>query len=129
MLTKTRAVAVSLVLVLVGGCAARGLTLGTNDDGGSFALASGGELTVELPSNPSTGYGWQVVGSSLGGVLESGGASEFVADSSLVGAAGIEKLHFRAAKAGSATLRLEYKRPWETTATPEKTYAVTVEVR
>lgn len=87
--------------------------LGPNDKGKSFALKEGQILEVALPSNPTTGFQWNL-GQTDAAILAPHGASTFDAPSSdAQGAATIQRLRFRALKSGATSLELVYKRPWE----------------
>jgi len=102
-------------------------TLGPAEAGSRVALEVGGELTISLPANPSTGYSW-VVSSINPALLNQIGDPEFSAESDLIGAAGTMTFHFEATAAGQDSLQLNYLRPWEDTE-PLETYTVTVNVR
>ena len=71
-------------------------------------------LILRLPSNPSTGYRWELLDPaspqlrSLGPEVYSSPDSDAV-----IGAAGHSTWRFQAAARGEATLRLAYQRPWE----------------
>jgi inhibitor of cysteine peptidase len=102
-----------------------------SDDGATVQLADGGTLIVALPSNPTTGYSWSVSERSSP-QLELQGEPRFVPAGSttpVVGAGGTEVFTFEAVDTGTATLTLEYRRPFEPGAAPEDTYSVTVEIR
>ncbi len=88
------------------------VALGPADGGSSIALEVGGELTISLPANPSTGYGW-VVTSINPALLAQTGDPEFSAESDLVGAGGTMTFHFEGTAAGQDSLQLDYLRPWE----------------
>lgn len=101
------------------------------DNGSSARLANGGQLIVALASNVSTGYTWSVQDPSPG-QLELRGEPKYVppgSTSNVVGAAGTQVFTFVAKAAGSAKLTLEYKRPFEPNAAPDKTFSVTVDIR
>ncbi len=109
------------------------LKLDASADGSTQQLTKGQVMSITLESNPSTGYGWFAT-SSNPDVLTQMGEPEYQAPASdstnpIVGAAGAETYYFQAADTGTATLTLDYKRGWETTATPEKTITITVEVK
>jgi sulfatase modifying factor 1 len=75
-------------------------------------VAVGDEFTVELDSNPSTGYSWGLASSLPSWLVQVG--KTYVADTpGLPGGGGTEYWMFRATAAGSATVTFEYKRPWE----------------
>jgi inhibitor of cysteine peptidase len=99
------------------------------DNGQAIEANRGDMIVVALPSNPTTGYQWDVV--SEGNVLRQSGESEYIPDEppdSLVdGAGGTAIFRFEATGAGSAELALEYHRPWEEV-DPIDLFAVTVTV-
>ena len=97
------------------------------NSGASVALALDQRLIVRLPSNPSTGYRWSVVQQTTG-VLEPDGAPVYEKGGGDAGAGGTETWKFVPTKAGEETLRLEYRRLWETDAPPARvvSYKVTV---
>jgi inhibitor of cysteine peptidase len=91
------------------------------------ALALDQRLIVRLPSNPSTGFRWSVVQQTTG-VLEPDGAPVYEKGGGDAGAGGTETWKFVPAKAGEETLRMEYRRLWETDVPPARavSYKVTV---
>jgi inhibitor of cysteine peptidase len=101
--------------------------LGPAEAGSSVTLEVGGELTISLPANPSTGYSW-VVSAINPALLTQIGEPEFSADSDLIGAGGTMTFHFEGTAVGQDSLQLEYLRTWEEAA-PLETYNVTVSVR
>jgi inhibitor of cysteine peptidase len=119
-------VAAAAVLVL-GGCAARGLELTAEDNGTAQTLAIDQELTITLEANPSTGYAWEIDGQPPG-QLEQLGEPEFSAESKAIGAGGTQVWRFRAAESGKGELKLKYWRSFEPTVPPIETFSVTVSV-
>lgn len=83
------------------------------------------ELTIELESNPSTGYTWQVIkGDTLHLRLL---REEYVPGTTeRMGAAGKQRLHFQTLTTGRAPLLLEYRRPWEKEVEAVKSFQVTL---
>ncbi|MCE5260054.1 MAG: protease inhibitor I42 family protein [Chloroflexi bacterium] len=119
----------AVLLMLAAGCGGSEIKLGAADSGSSLKLSPGQVMAVTLEGNPSTGYGWYVVG-ELPDILEQQGEPEFVADAgsaNKVGAGGMLTSKFKALKAGTAVLTLGYMRSWEDKA-PIQTYTLTVEV-
>jgi inhibitor of cysteine peptidase len=99
------------------------------DESGVVDLARGTLLTVSLPSNPTTGYGWQVASDSAQR-LRSTGKPVYVAPArTLPGAGGYQEFLFEAASPGDTTLVLMYKRPFEPKARPAKTFRLTASIR
>ena len=93
-------------------------------------IAAAGSLVVHLDSNPTTGFKWELAGISDQAVLEQKGEAEFVPpEEAIPGAGGKEIWTFEALKAGTATVYLEYSRPWEGGEKAEWTYTLTVTVK
>jgi len=96
----------------------------------------GGSFLIELSSNPTTGYSWQVSegytlednspGLTVSGCeyIKSGGGKK------MVGGGGIERWLFTAKEAGEQLIPLQYARPWEkdNNYNAEPDLVVTVEV-
>ncbi len=104
------------------------LELGSADSGSSQTLAVGQQLKVSLDSNPTTGYRWAVDG-ALPPQLEQLGEPEFTAQSSALGAGGVETWTFVGTSAGACTLKLKYWRSFEPTAPPADAFEVNLDVR
>ncbi len=105
------------------------ITVTDADNGKSIEVAKGGTLLVRLTSNPTTGYEWVVTGNPATLELLK---SDFARDpeaKNMVGAGGTQTLQFAATAAGSAALKLEYRRPWEKDVAAAKTFRVTVVVK
>ena len=101
------------------------------DNGRSIELVPGQFLEIKLASNPSTGYSWTFNAQSID-LVELQGNSSFVLDSDCegrVGCGGSETGKFKVVKQGTGTLRLEYRRPWETTAPPAQVFQLSITVR
>jgi inhibitor of cysteine peptidase len=92
------------------------LAVGAAESGQTLRLKVGQYLEVGLASNPSTGYAWQFDAQSIA-VLSQQGDPVYVADASeppVTGSGGTETWKFKALQAGTGTLRLDYRRSWET---------------
>lgn len=120
-----------LTACLLAGCATNSSTkvLTPLDSGHEVAVTVGQVLIVELPSNATTGYGWNYRNS--GEVVEQVGEREYMEDGhplGMVGVGGMEIWRFRAVKAGRQILWLHYSRPWEKDVAPVKTVSFNVVV-
>lgn len=82
------------------------------DNGKVISLDSNSLLVLNLQSNPSTGYSWQIEGLDQK-VLRQAGDSEFMAESKLLGAPATQVLRFQGVSAGMTQLNLMYRRTWE----------------
>ena len=81
----------------------------------------GKSFAINLDSNPSTGYQWQIVKALDTGLLELVDSKYIPPETNLVGAPGKEEWTFRAIKAGKAIISFNYVRSWENNVAPAKT--------
>lgn len=91
-------------------------------------LARNGTLELHLEGNPSTGYAWEITHGATG-VLTSHGAASQEGESGVPGAPADYVFSFDGAAAGAAHLTLVYRQPWDTAATPARTFDCDVTVR
>jgi len=99
----------------------------TEPDNGRAVELKGEVLVVKLPSNPSTGYGWQAQGIDAQ-VLRQLDATEWLPDTEgKLGGPGTEVLRFAAVGRGQTTLNLVYARPWQAAA-PAAAFSLQVRV-
>jgi len=84
--------------LLLAACGSQAATLTEADDGTRIELSPGQILTITLPSNPTTGYSWQVAQIDPK-TLKQQGEAEYQQSSGskdLVGAGGTETFRFEA---------------------------------
>ena len=121
-----------VILLLTGGCSVSQVYLDDTHNNTQKEVARGQELLVALASNPTTGYRWEVSEVDKA-ILRQVGDAEFKSSASgnppLVGAGGTETFHFEAIGTGTTTLKIVYRRSWETGVPPIKTYTVQIAVR
>lgn len=96
--------------------------------GQTVELAVGQVVAITLPSNPSTGYAWQIIAGDEA-IIAQQGESEYVQGESMPGAGGMETLRFAAQGAGTTMLTLGYKRPFEPDEMPVRSFTVEVVIR
>jgi inhibitor of cysteine peptidase len=103
--------------------------VGPEMSGQAVQMQVGQDLLVSLPSNPSTGYAWQVETIDPT-VLQQVGGGEYQSLTSTPrpGAGGIESFRFKAVGPGQAPLRLVYRRSFEE-GEPAEIFFVQVVVR
>jgi C1A family cysteine protease len=100
----------------------------TESDSGQAVDLNGEVLVVNLESNPSTGYDWQVQGLNPH-ILHQLDATEWLPDTpGKLGGSGTQVLRFAAIGKGGTILDLVYARPWETAAAPANTFSLEVSV-
>ncbi|MFA5065967.1 MAG: protease inhibitor I42 family protein [Dehalococcoidia bacterium] len=94
-------------------------------------VAAGSTITLSLCSNPSTGFEWSKDASISDSTVIQQLDHKFIEPvaSNAVGVPGMETWTFKALKQGTATLSLEYGRPWEGGEKGEWTYKLTITVK
>jgi len=97
-----------------------------DDSGKDVAVAAGDWLSIELESNPSTGYLW-VVTANNGAVLRLLPESGFAAADAMPGAGGVQRFVFRALQPGAVDLAIGLIPPGGEEPEQAVEYAVTVE--
>ena len=102
--------------------AAHSGTLTEADNGMEFDFPQGQTITLVLDSNHANGLSWGMNGS--GDVLVAQGTGVYAARAG----GGTETWHFRAAKPGHQTVKMEYRRKWAQSV-PERTFRFTANVR
>lgn len=101
-------------------------SLTSGDNGKTIDLKVGGEATLSLPENPSTGYRWALdaADSKVAEVAE----QSFDAASSAPGGGGQAQWTIVAKAPGSTTMKLKHWRPWEGDKSVAERFEVTVRV-
>ena len=105
------------------------LTLGQNNNNSTQTIAVGQELQVTMPSNPTTGYSWNLTQNPDPQYLLSIGANYTPPAQQVPGAGGTETWTFKGVKAGTTSFTLVYLRPFAPTDNPSAPYVVTVNVK
>ena len=116
-----------IMLLILSGCAEKKADFGKDQSGQSAELAIGEILTIELESNPGTGYAWSVIEIDET-VLVQDGESVYNETSEPGIASGTETLRFKAIGSGKTILKLGYRRSWEANVEPIETYELEVTV-
>lgn len=96
-----------------------------DDNGGTVSVAEGAVIRVSLRGRPSTGYEWTSSGKPSTDAARELGDPEYTEGSAGEGASGLYEFAYKATKAGSATINLEYRRGNEA---PSKTFSLTIDV-
>jgi len=79
----------------------------------AIRIPLGKTFTIDLDSNPSTGFSWQLVDISEKNILEIVKKEYVNAGSITVGTPGAERWSFKTVNTGKTVLTFEYRRPWE----------------
>ncbi|MCK4623926.1 MAG: protease inhibitor I42 family protein, partial [Phycisphaerae bacterium] len=121
---------------------AAALELDESHNGKTVSAVVGQEIVIRLKGNATTGYSW-VVGKIEGDALGQVGKVKYVSDDPprlvpgrgrrimrhRVGGGGKYVFTFRATKAGTAKLSLEYKRGWEKNKPAARTFTLTLLIK
>jgi predicted secreted protein len=97
------------------------LTMANNEMEYDFKV--GQTITVVLDSNKASGLSWNLV-EPMGSVIVPQGTGSYAVKAG----GGAETWHFRAAKAGYQTVKMEYRRKWAQSM-PERTFRFSANVR
>ncbi|MGA1844255.1 MAG: protease inhibitor I42 family protein [bacterium] len=105
------------------------MDLDSGDDGTTITVDVGDTISIVLESNVTTGYQWVLDTGELNTDVVSKKSNQYFpgnATGYIVGAGGFEQWIFEAEDDGTTTIKLDYKRTWETTV--QDTFEVTVTV-
>jgi inhibitor of cysteine peptidase len=106
------------------GAAAVGtVTVGPAANGTTVRLHVSDRLVVRLPGNPTTGYRWSAL--RVPAPLHVLSSVYVPSQPKRLGQGGTYVFRFAAGR-GSGTLKLVYRRPWETKTPPLRTFTLTV---
>lgn len=98
-----------------------------------LVLAVGEERVLALPSNPSTGFRWELVEPQRSAVVAVELSFEAPlppeGEEPLCGAPGVMRVRLRGLQPGTELLRLQYRRCWETDVPPADQCVLQVRVR
>ncbi|MBP7830189.1 MAG: protease inhibitor I42 family protein [Kiritimatiellae bacterium] len=95
------------------------VTFAENGGEQSVRLAPGQVVEIALPGNPTTGYGWTLEKFDAQDILARPMEEDFQAAApQRLGAGGVFRFRFTAARAGSTTIRFLYRRAWEKDVAP-----------
>lgn len=105
----------AIMVALMTGCSSlpKQVSADASSSGKQVEIGVGGSFTVTLDSNVTTGYSWELKGISDTSVLEKTDNKYVAPTSNLMGASGKEVWTFKALKAGTTTLSMDYSQPWE----------------
>lgn len=106
--------------------------LDASDSGTEVSLGIGDVVVVGLGANPGTGFQWMTSIDQSASDAEIGVVEEvdrtFVEEADDEGSPGQEVIRFQAFATGQAIVVLDYRRPWQPEAEPERTFRFDVTV-
>jgi len=104
------------------------ITLTEADNGKVIDVSQGDTITIQLPENPTTGFRWAV--DKLDDQVVAMGQDDYAAATGGgIGGGGTHRFTLKAARSGTAQLRLKLWREWEGDASIRNRFDVTIRVR
>jgi inhibitor of cysteine peptidase len=94
-----------------------------------ITIAKDAQLVIELPSNPSTGFGWTEAEIAEASILQENENKFVEPEEQAMGTEGTQVWTFTATEKGTTTVEMEYSRPWEGGEKAEWTLEITVVVQ
>jgi inhibitor of cysteine peptidase len=95
-------------------------------DGSEIKVAANDEFAVALPETRTAGYRW--ITTENGAPILTLSSETTIPNAGAAGGAGRHVWHFRVVSAGETKLKLEYRRPWEKSTEPTRTFTLKVHV-
>lgn len=130
-----RLIILGLVLISAAACTSElnAIDLTASNNNATIDASLNQVININLESNVTTGYKWNVVGEPDAKVLKLV-SSKYNEPAQrpggpLVGAGGTETFQFQAVGVGTTTAKLAYARPFEPGQPPAKEFSVTVNVK
>jgi inhibitor of cysteine peptidase len=99
------------------------------DNRHAVTIAVGDTLVVSLKTTPGTGFSWKISQIDDKVLHQQGEPQLLKAANPIPGAPATQVFRFVAASGGSTDLELDYVRPWEKSAPPQRTFYLGVTVR
>jgi inhibitor of cysteine peptidase len=128
MLRRTVLFSLLAAALTVSGCKA-GTSVVKAERDQTAGVRMGGILAVQLESNATTGYSWELAAVKDKRIVEEYGKVRYVqANPGLIGVGGYQLFRFKTLKKGETVLDFEYRRPWEKGVAPAKKRSVRVVV-
>ncbi len=100
----------------------------SKDNGSTVNLSVDDPFEIQLVTNSSTGYKWQVAQLNNTVIKQIGKPVYEIKEGSAIGASGLVTFKFQTVANGQADLRLEYVRGFEENETPSKTFEIKIVV-
>ena len=84
-----------------------------------YTIAVHDTIQIALDSNPTTGYSWKWTNKERVTIVTSDGAAyiPIQVKKGIMGSGGKEMWKFIGVKSGTDSIKLEYRRPWDTSST------------
>lgn len=118
---------VGVTLFLLTACASTQMVDQTMN-GASVELKKGQLMVLKLPSNPTTGYDWEIV-SIDPSIIKQSGEMSYKSDSNLAGSGGVDTWTFEGGSSGTTRLILVYHRSWEKDVEPLQVFNLDIVVK
>jgi len=106
----------------------KAITVDASSNNSTIKAKPNQQIIINLDSNPSTGYSWQLANSYNQAVVTKESNSFTKSSSNAIGAPGTEVWTFKAVGKGATTFNYSYSQSWETNKAPAQTkqFSITV---
>jgi inhibitor of cysteine peptidase len=94
-----------------------------------YIVAVDSSFTIELVSNPTTGYTWQWANRKTESIVDTTGYSFLPDNPGTTGSTGKEKFVFKGKRSGIDSLKFLYKRSWDSDSPAKDSKVFTVKVK
>jgi inhibitor of cysteine peptidase len=115
-----------LVTGLFAGCGSQQQLKEYNDPSQGIEVGVGGQFTIVLESNPTTGYKWEADFDNNLLKLVKSDYKQSEAKPGMVGVGGKEYFTFEGLNKGNAKITMTYKRAWEQDSADQKVFSVSI---
>lgn len=106
---------------------AKEVTVSDADNGKKVFLQAKDTLRLDLVGNPTTGFTWEIIQNGAPQIASI--ENSYAPASTLCGAGGTFSFWFKAGSLGTATLKLNYLRPWKKEEPPTQQFNLTIVVQ
>ncbi len=123
---------VVIAILIIAGCSMENEFTAKIESDSTIKVWRWQTVNLELESNPTTGYSWEIASVTPVGFFKDPIGSKYVRGGNslaLTGAGGIHTFTFKPARGGKAVVELVYRRPWEAKTEFAKKYSIVFIVR
>ena len=111
---------------LVAGCAGGVMTYGDPEQ--PVNVKANQEFIIALGANPTTGYDWEEsFDKTMLQLVNKTYKTSEESEQEVTGAGGVDYFRFKALKAGTTEIKMDYKRSWEEESAEQKVFTVNIE--
>jgi inhibitor of cysteine peptidase len=115
---------VALLIGTFAGCSKVGANQNYINPAETINAGIGAIFTIQLKSNPTTGYDWEYA--STNGAVQLLEKTYEADNTGVIGSGGTDSFKFKVEGKGNTSLIFNYRRPWESTSIDQKVFSLVV---